>query len=202
MDQEAGAIGTVSNWGKHYPSQYNNVEENSWYIFVVLVRLGHPSTPLEISERSSLFSLAPAEGENFCHIPGSSLFIIEGGLVTCSKLPVSLFESLYWKPVLGRRFTHMKDAENESPLVSPWKRLGEDLGQNDTCSRANKVPKLEPTSPIKICKQLGILSLGRDCLKHPENSSMLLLCYLSIDWNYFFYCCNIRDIVLVQAIER
>ena len=40
--------------------------------------------------------------------------------------------------------------------------------QNDTCRRANKVPKLEPTSPIKNCKQPGILSSGRDCLKHPD----------------------------------
>lgn len=171
MDQEARAIQAVSNGGKRSPSQVSNVEEKSWYVFAVLARIGRPSTPLELSERSSLFSLAPAEVESFCHIPGSPLSVIEGGLVTCSELPVSLFESLYGKPVLDRRFTHTKDVENETPLASSRKRRGEELVQDDTCSRANKVPKLERTSPIKSCKQPGILSSRQDSLKHPKNST-------------------------------
>lgn len=171
MDQEAGAIETVSNAGKCYLSQDSKVEEKTWYVFTVLARIGRPSTPVEISDRSSLFSLTPAEVENLCHIPGSPLSVIEGGLVTCSELPISLFEKLYGKPVLNRRFTHIKDAETEIPLVSPRKRPGEELVQNDTCSRANKVPKLKPTLPIENCKQAGISSPGRDCFKHPKNST-------------------------------
>lgn len=171
MDQEAGAIQTFSNGGKRYPSQDSTVEEKSWYVFAVLARIGRPSTPLEISERSCLFSLTPAEVESFCHIPGSPLSVIEGGLVTCSELPVFLFENLYGKPVLDRRFTHMNDAENEIPSASPRKRPGEELVQNDTRSRANKVPKLEPISPIENCIQPGIPSSGRDSFKHPKNST-------------------------------
>jgi len=75
----------------------------------------------------------------------------------------------------------MKDEENETPLVSPRKMSGEELMQNDTSNRANKVSKLELTTPIKNCKQLGIISSGQDCSKHPKNSSMLPLCYLSLN---------------------
>lgn len=137
MDQEARAIQAVSNGGKRSPSQVSNVEEKSWYVFAVLARIGRPSTPLELSERSSLFSLAPAEVESFCHIPGSPLSVIEGGLVTCSELPVSLFESLYGKPVLDRRFTHTKDVENETPLASSRKGVAKNW--------CKMIPAAEPT---------------------------------------------------------
>lgn len=74
----------------------------------------------------------------------------------------------------------MKDAENETPLVRPRKMPHEELIQNDTFSIANKLSKLEPTSPIKDYKQPGIISSRQDCSKHPKNLSMLPLCYLSI----------------------
>jgi len=75
----------------------------------------------------------------------------------------------------------MKDAENETPLASPRKMRGEELMQNDTCNTANKVSKLELTTPIKNCKQPGIISSGQHCSEHPKNSSMFALCYLSIN---------------------
>lgn len=87
----------------------------------------------------------------------------------------------------------MKDAENETPLASRRKMPGEELMQNDTCNTANKVSKLELTAPIKNCKQPRIIYLRQHCSNHPKNSSMLALCYLSINWNYLFYCCNISD---------
>ncbi|KAH9331359.1 hypothetical protein KI387_003467, partial [Taxus chinensis] len=79
------------NGNKEIKNKDRELEDRSWYIFTILIRIGRPSFPKEISERCTIFSISPVEVEALCCIPESPICMIEGHMVSLSEFSTSLF---------------------------------------------------------------------------------------------------------------
>lgn len=69
------------------------LEDRSWFILTILIRIGCPISPEEISERCKLFYVSPLEVEALCCIPLSPICMTEGHMVTFSAFSMFLFQN-------------------------------------------------------------------------------------------------------------
>ncbi|XP_042505967.1 uncharacterized protein LOC122082454 isoform X2 [Macadamia integrifolia] len=75
--------------------------EKAWYLLAVLLRIGRPARPAELSARCTLFHASPDFVQFLCLIPHSPLFLTNALFVTISLAALSAFEELVSKALDG-----------------------------------------------------------------------------------------------------
>ncbi|XP_057848713.2 uncharacterized protein LOC131059716 isoform X1 [Cryptomeria japonica] len=150
---------TGLNGSKNIKNNDTELEDRSWYILTMLIRIGCPSLPEEISERCTLFSISPVEVEALCCIPQSPICMTEAHMVSFSEFSILLFYNA------SHRFADPLDlvvpdtpvsSSSPSRTCSKGARLYSTLQTHTSKGNSHAIQENNPTSPCSFGIDLNI----------------------------------------------